>query len=67
MTSVEAKPISELTLVRQHYPEKHGCILRIHPVWEHHFRVNYHSISAANAIEESHFVKVVGDRVAELN
>lgn len=65
--TVHTTPVSELTLIKQHFPEKHGCIRRIHAVFDHCFRVNYHSISAANAIEESHFVQVLGRTVAELN
>lgn len=60
-------PASELALLKQRYPEKSGCIRRIHPVWSNFFRVNYHQNESENVIVESYFVKVVDDDVTELN
>jgi hypothetical protein len=67
LSSLPAATANELDLLKQRYPEKSGCIRRIHPVWDNFFRVNYHQIDSDNVIIESYFVKVVDDHVTELN
>lgn len=56
-----------LLLLAHKFPDKNGCVRRIHPLWHNFFRVNYHRVGEGNVIFESHFVEVHETAVMELN
>jgi hypothetical protein len=62
-----ALAIQPIALVQRAFPEKPGCIRRIHKLWGKTFRINYHSVEDGYAIHESHFVEVIDGKVAEQN
>jgi hypothetical protein len=70
-TSAPAKPKpsepSALSLVEARFPQRPGLTRRIHPVFQNHYRVNFHNIDQGNTVAASHFVSVHGGAVEEMN
>lgn len=52
----EVKPDENIIKLENMYPNKTGCIRKIHLLWNNHYRINYHDINNNNYIKDSHFV-----------
>lgn len=54
----------DMLLIENKYPTKEGLRRRIHHLWDHFFRVNYHNLTNGN-IPESHFIFISADNTIE--
>lgn len=56
----QPKRASSLEVVQTELPEVVGLVRKIHPLWNTHFRVNFHDPNEGNKIVSSYFVSVEG-------